>query len=129
MHLTASTLSLLLTSLATSTTAVSTQEVFNWCGESVFLVNVNSTGSTTGPKEITAGGGNWTTPIVGVGNSVGVSKNDQYFSNKTAKLIWGTSTDAGVLYWTVSSVDGDPFAGEKWEVTSWEGNACENTTT
>jgi len=129
MHLTTSALALLITTLTASTTAVSTQEVFNWCADPVFLVNVNSTGSTTGPEKIAGGGSNWATPIVGVGNSLGISKNDQYWSNGTAKLIWGTSTDAGILYWTVSNVDGDPFAGSKFEVTSWEGDVCGNTTT
>lgn len=133
MHPPTTALTLLLTTLLTPTitTALSTQQVFNWCSSPLYLVNVNSTGSTTGPEKLSPGGGNWTTPIVGVGNSLGVARSDQYWSNGTAKLIWGTSTDAGVLYWTVSNVDGDPFnagTGEKWEVTSWEGNRCGNAT-
>jgi hypothetical protein len=126
MHLPTTTLSLLIT----STTALSTQEVWNWCADPFYLVNVNSTGSTTGPLKIAPGGGDWTTPITGVGNSLGVSINDQFWSSNTSKLVWGSSTDAGILYWTVSNVNGDPFAaaGQKWEVSSWEGNRCENAT-
>jgi hypothetical protein len=133
MHLPTAPLTLLLTTLLTSSAAaLSTQEVWNWCADPLFVVNVNSTGSVTGPTKLSPGGGNWTSPIIGSGNSLGVSKTDQYWSNGTAKLIWGTSTDAGVLYWAVSNVDGDPFASgakETWEVTSWEGNRCEGTTT
>jgi hypothetical protein len=132
MHLPTTPLALLLTTLlTTSTTALSTQEVWNWCADPLFVVNVNSTGSVTGPDKLVPGGGNWTSPILGSGNSLGVARTDQYWSTNTSKLIWGTSTDANALYWTVSNVDGDPFAGgaQKWEVTSWEGNRCEGATT
>ena len=33
-------------------------------------------------------------------------------------MIFGTSVDNTGLYWTVSSVDGDPMAGEGFNVTS-----------
>lgn len=117
----------------TSTLAVSSQVVLNNCAESIWLTNVNSTKSTTGPFEIkgTGGnstGGNWTTDIIGVGNSLGVTKSDRYWTPETAKLILGTSTDQGILYWTISNVDGDPFVGEKFDLSSGAGNACDNAT-
>jgi hypothetical protein len=122
---------LLTTLLTTSVAALSTQEVWNWCPDTtLYVVNVNSTGSVTGPSKLVPGGGNWTSPIIGSGNSLGVAKTDQYWAGNTTKLIWGTSTDANILYWSVGNVGGDPFAGqEKWEVTSWEGGRCDGATT
>ena len=63
---------------ASSSHAVSSQFVLNNCTESVYITNINSTKSTTGPFEIKGSGGNWTTDIIGVGNSLGVSKTDRY---------------------------------------------------
>lgn len=114
---------------ATSSYAVSSQFVLNNCTESIYITNINSTKSTTGPFEVKGNGGNWTTDIIGVGNSLGVSKTDRYWSSETPKFILGTSTDAGILYWTVSNVDGDPFEGETFKLSSGEGNACQNATT
>jgi hypothetical protein len=128
MHFTALTAATIL-AFTTSSQAVSTQFVLNNCTESVFLTNVNSTKSTVGPFEIKGSGGNWTTEIIGVGNSLGVTKNDRYWTTETPKLILGTSTDAGILYWTVSNVDGNPFVNETFALSSGEGNACENATT
>lgn len=73
------------------------------------------------------------TPLTGEANSLGISKNDQFYSDKTAKLILGTTTKDGTLYWTVSDVNGDPFEGEKWSLNSTDvyghGGVCQNTTT
>jgi hypothetical protein len=129
MHFTTFTAAAILAFTTSTTYAISTQFVLNNCTESIFLTNVNSTKSTTGPFEIKGSGGNWTNEIIGVGNSLGVMKNDRYWTTETAKLILGTSTDAGILYWTVSNVDGNPFVNETFAVTSGEVNACENATT
>lgn len=115
--------------LTSSTDAISSQIVFNYCEEPIFVTSINSTKDTTGPLEVPGLGGNWTSEIIGVGNSLGVTKSDKFWTNETAKLILGTSTDLGVLYWTVSNVDGDPFAEEPFELVSGEANACENATT
>jgi hypothetical protein len=128
MHFTALTAATIV-AFATSSYAVSSQFVLNNCTESVYITNINSTKSTTGPFEVKGSGGNWTTDIIGVGNSLGVSKTDGYWSNETPKFILGTSTDAGILYWTVSNVDGDPFEGETFDLSSGEGNVCQNATT
>jgi hypothetical protein len=114
---------------ATSSHAVSSQFVFNNCTESVYITNINSTKSTTGPFEVKGAGGNWTTEIIGVGNSLGVSKTDRYWTPETPKFILGTSTDAGIVYWTVSDVDGDPFLNQTFELSSGPSNACDNATT
>ena len=113
----------------TSSHAVSSQFVFNNCTESIYITNVNSTKSTTGPFEVKGTGGNWTTEIIGVGNSLGISKTDRYWTPETPKFILGTSTDAGIVYWTVSNVDGDPFLNQTFELSSGPGNVCDNATT
>ena len=113
----------------TSSHAVSSQFVFNNCTESVYITNINSTKSTTGPFEVKGLGGLWTHEVIGVGNSLGVTKNDRYWTPETSKFILGTSTDAGILYWTVSNVDGDPFQNQTFGLSSGPGNACDNATT
>ena len=128
MHSTALTAATIV-AFATSSHAVSSQFVLNNCTESVYITNINSTKSTTGPFEVKGSGGNWTTEIIGVGNSLGVSKTDRYWTPETPKFILGTSTDAGILYWTVSNVDGDPFQNQTFELSSAPGNVCENATT
>ncbi|KAF1826114.1 uncharacterized protein K489DRAFT_291367, partial [Dissoconium aciculare CBS 342.82] len=82
--------------------------VTNNCANSVFLTSTNSAQQTNGPNELKAGA-NYVTQIVGQGNSLGVTLNSDYYSPNTAKLILGTSTASGTLYWSVSSVNGNPF--------------------
>lgn len=127
-HTTALTTTTLLSLLAATTHSLSTQTIINNCPTALYLTNTDSNKTTTGPSAIDAGV-NRTFPIIGTGNSLGVTKNDRFWTPETAKLIMGTSTDSGILYWTVSSVDGDPFVGQKWAVSSGEKNACDNTTT
>nr|OQO28978.1 hypothetical protein B0A51_03787 [Rachicladosporium sp. CCFEE 5018] len=128
MHFTTKTISAII-ALATSTQALSHQAVLNNCNGTLYLTYVNSTKSTTGPSPLLAFA-NTELPIIGVGNSLGVSKSDQYWSPQTPKLILGTSTDNGILYWSVSYVDGDPFAGQKVAVTSAGrvNDVCQNST-
>ncbi|GAB7328194.1 hypothetical protein MBLNU13_g00218t2 [Cladosporium sp. NU13] len=114
---------------AASSHAVSSQFVLNNCTESIYITNINSTKSTTGPFEVKGSGGNWTTEVIGVGNSLGISKTDKYWTPETPKFILGTSTDAGILYWTVSNVDGDPLRNQTFELSSGPGNVCDNATT
>ncbi|KAK6434409.1 hypothetical protein LTR95_009413, partial [Oleoguttula sp. CCFEE 5521] len=116
MHFTTKNI-LAIIALTTSTHALSHQVVLNNCNETLYLTYVNSTKSTTGPSPLLAFA-NAELTIIGVGNSLGVSKSDQYWSSQTPKLILGTSTDNGILYWSVSYVDGDPFAGQRVAVTS-----------
>lgn len=120
---------LALLALATTSNALSLQGLINNCNETVYATFTNSTKSTLGPTSVPANGGIWETEIIGVGNSLGVTKSDKFWTNETAKLIFGTSTDKGILYWTVSHVDGDPFKDQKFAVLSSEGDKCENATT
>jgi hypothetical protein len=83
--------------------------VKNNCGKPVYLTTTNSQQQTNGPNELAAGASS-VSQIVGQGNSLGVTLNKDYYSPNTAKLILGTSTSSGTLYWSVSSVNGNPFA-------------------
>ena len=121
------TLPSLLALLATTTHATSIQTIINNCPTPLYLTNVSSNKPTTGPFAL-ALAANWTNSIIGTGNSLGVAKNDQFWTPDTPKLIMGTSTDKGILYWTVSKVDGDPFEGQKWAVDSGKANACDAAT-
>jgi hypothetical protein len=116
MHATSLTSSLL--AFASTALAVSSQAVLNNCGESVWLTVTNSTQQTTGPFEVKSTGA-WEGPIVGAANSLGVTKNDQFWSADTSKLILGTTTSSGTLYWSVNDVNGNPVASpEKFLVSS-----------
>jgi hypothetical protein len=130
MHLT-TTLTTVVLALATSTHAVSNQAVLNNCNETVFLTVIDGAQRTNGPFALNAAGA-WSGPINGPGNSLGISKNDLFWSNETAKLILGTTSDTGTLYWTVSEVNGNPvappekfFVGSVGQVENICGNASE----
>ena len=100
--------------------------VTNNCANSVFLTSTNSAQQTNGPNELKAGA-NYVTQIVGQGNSLGVTLNSDYYSPNTAKLMLGTSTASGTLYWSVSSVNGNPFAApSKFSITSPSSSSNDN---
>ncbi|KAK5127220.1 hypothetical protein LTR85_008582 [Meristemomyces frigidus] len=118
--------------LAYATSAYATNYIVkDYCTENVFLFFANSS-LTTEPFEL-ASGEAYTHDITGSGISVGVVKNaDDYWSATGPKLILGTTANEteAELYWTVSSVDGDPMKGEGFSVTS-DGrvpNVCGNAT-
>ena len=102
-------LSTAILAFTTATLAVSHQAVLNNCNETVFLTAIDGAKNTNGPFELKSSGA-WSGPINGPGNSLGISKNDLFWSDQTAKLILGTTTDTGTLYWTVSEVNGNPVA-------------------
>lgn len=81
---------------AATSTAASTTLFKNFCLESIFLTLNNE-----GPYAINSGQA-FTASIVGQGNTALVTKNDDPFNAATAKMVLGTSTDLGVLYWYVS---------------------------
>nr|POF12796.1 antigenic thaumatin-like protein [Quercus suber] len=100
---------------AASAAAVSHQTIVNHCLESIFLTLTDGSGATSGPIELTHTK-SYNRDIVGTGNSVGITKSTDYYGSP--KLIFGTSTSNGILYWSANNVDGDPFAGEAFNVTS-----------
>lgn len=95
--------------------------VKNTCSETLYITLTDSSQKTTGPTEF-ASGATYVSNIVGQGNSFALTKNTDYYSPNTPKLVLGTSTSNGVLYWSVSDVNGNPFAGESFSITSPSGN-------
>lgn len=91
--------------------------VANNCAEDVFLTITRSDQSST-QYQLAGNGGSYSEPISGQGNSFGVTKNSNYYSADTPKLIWGFSDSAPTLYYTVSDVNGDPFAGETFSLSA-----------
>lgn len=111
-----------------ATASASSVLVINKCPETLYLTAVDQSGKITGQPSLTSGG-TYQAAIVGQGNSLGIAKNSDYYSPNTPKIILGTSTANNVLYWSVSSVNGDPFSssGQKFTVASPSGsnpNAC-----
>jgi hypothetical protein len=94
-----------------STALAGSAGIKNNCKQDIFL-------TTTGPNQkstqmkIAANGGYFSTPIQGQGNSYGLTKNSDYYSANTPKLIWGASDSNGVTYYSLNTVNGNPFAGQ-----------------
>lgn len=84
---------LLTVGLATLVTATSTILFKNYCLESLYLT-INSGAPTTLPS-----GQAFTSNIVDQGNTALVTKTNDPFNGATAKMVLGTSTDQGLLYW------------------------------
>ncbi|GAB7337091.1 hypothetical protein MBLNU457_g2492t1 [Dothideomycetes sp. NU457] len=110
-----------------STAAAGTVSVVNNCAEQKFLTITRSNQQST-TQAIAGHGGSYKENISGQGNSFGITNNNQYYSANTPKLIFGFSDAPPTLYYTVSSVNGDPQAGEKFSlntacgsVTSYDG--------
>ncbi|KAH9825694.1 MOSC-domain-containing protein [Teratosphaeria destructans] len=96
-----------------ATTSATLQAVQNQCHESVWLTFANTT-NTTAPEELPSGEA-YVTNLNGTGNSLGVTKNKgDYQSTDGYKLILGSSLADALLYWTINSVNGDPFAEESF---------------
>lgn len=103
-------------SLATTAFAVGNAIVDNDCVESVYLTITRSDQTST-QRTIAGTNGTYSEVLSGQGNSFGVTKSADYWSSTTPKLIFGYSEgNDGLSYWTVSTVDGDPTAGEGWKV-------------
>jgi hypothetical protein len=111
--------SIAITGLATlvSTAIAGTAIVQNNCSEQVFLTITRGDQSSS-QKALAGNGGRYSEPISGNGNSFGVTKSSEYYSPNTPKLIWGFSDSAPTLYYSVSAVDGNPFNGQKFQLSA-----------
>lgn len=118
-----------------STAAAGTVSVVNNCVEQKFLTITRSDQSST-IQAIAGQGGSYKENISGQGNSFGITNNDQYYSADTPKLIFGFSDAPPTLYYTVSTVNGDPQTGETFSlntacgsVTSYDGlvHTCDDS--
>ncbi|KAI4775538.1 hypothetical protein E4T52_09512 [Aureobasidium sp. EXF-3400] len=94
-----------------STALAGTAGIKNNCKQDIFLTTTGQNQKSTQLK-IAANGGYYSTPIQGQGNSYGLSKSADYYSANTAKLIWGASDSNGVTYYSLNTVNGNPFAGQ-----------------
>ncbi|KAI4722986.1 hypothetical protein E4T48_00784 [Aureobasidium sp. EXF-10727] len=95
--------------------------VKNNCPQDIFLTITRSDQSHTQQK-LAANGGYYSEQLAGQGNSYGLTKNSDYYSATTPKLIWGASDSAGVVYYSLNDVDGNPFDGQSVVVTGSQPN-------
>lgn len=84
--------------LATSSLAVSTQLVKNYCDTSLYLTLSDGSGNTDGPFELPTQQA-YLQDIIGEGNDCKVSFSPDIFEASTSVFVLGTSTRAGILYW------------------------------
>ena len=83
--------------LASTSNALSTLQVSNFCDEDIYLT-VAGEGPSFGPV-VLATAVAWLTNITGKGNTATITKTNDIFAAETAKLILGTSSSDGILYW------------------------------
>ncbi|KAL1304136.1 hypothetical protein AAFC00_000564 [Neodothiora populina] len=110
--------------LIAGTAVAGSAVVQNNCNEEVWLTITRADQSSTQQK-LAGNGGRYSEQISGQGNSFGLTKNADYYSASTPKLIWGFSDSNPTLYYSVSSVNGDPFAGEKFQLSATDGNCAQ----
>lgn len=99
-----------------SSTFASKVAVKNNCPQDIFLQITRQDQSHTQQK-IASNGGYFSEQLNGQGNSYGITKNQDYYSPNTPKLIWGASDSAGVVYYSLNNVDGNPFNGQSVKLT------------
>lgn len=115
-------------SLATTALSVGTVSVLNQCSTPIYLTITRQDQSTT-QYELNSTV-EYSEIIAGSGNSYGVTNTSDYYSSTTAKLILGVSDDPSskLVYWSVSSVDGNPVANDGGFSVSAPGpQACSGT--
>ncbi|CAK4032031.1 Hypothetical predicted protein [Lecanosticta acicola] len=99
----------------------------NYCRNSLWVSDGNETENTPPVFELKTGTA-YVRPIVGIGNVLGVTRSKDYYDVNNPKLILGTSVTMGTLWWTVSPLDGDPFKGDKFSITTPKSTNCGNAT-
>lgn len=85
--------------------------VQNNCPQQVYLT-ITRQDQSSSQQTLAANGGHFSEALQGQGNSYGVSKNSDYYSANTPKLIWGASDSAGLVYYSLSTANGNPFDGQ-----------------
>lgn len=104
-----------------------TINVYNECSVPVWIQSTTF-GTSGGTAEFTTGEG-FTQLLDNLGNSVGVALESTYYATTTPKLIFGFSVDATseILYYSVTTEDGNPFASMAFTVTGTD-SACTTIT-
>lgn len=103
----------LITSLAVVSTIAATAlagsaSVVNKCNHDIFLTISEPNKAST--QHTIKAGAKFTQPVVGSGNSWGLTNNANYYSASTPKLIWGWSDSSNTVYYSVNTVDGNPYS-------------------
>lgn len=114
--------------LALASSALAGQAAIkNNCPQDVFLT-ITRQDQTSSQQKLAANGGYYSEKLQGQGNSYGLTKDSNYYSANTAKLIWGASDSAGVVYYSLNNVDGNPFNGQSVKLTGNQPNCAAVTT-
>jgi hypothetical protein len=89
----------------------------NFCTVDLYLTPSNPSG--TNATGVLPDGHAYEQNITGQANSIGVTKGiNDYWASNGNKTIFGTSTELGTLWWSLSEVVGDPFYGQSFNVSS-----------
>lgn len=99
----------------------------NSCSETIYLAKDDADYDS---EIISIGtGSSFGVSLSGTGNSIGVSLVSDFWATTTPKLILGYTVDttSALTYYSVGTVDGNPFASLGFSVTS-NNAACEGTT-
>jgi hypothetical protein len=114
--------------LALTSSALAGQAAIkNNCPQDIFLT-ITRQDQTSTQQKLAAKGGYYSEKLQGQGNSYGLTKDSNYYSANTAKLIWGASDSAGVVYYSLNNVDGNAFAGQSVKLTGNQPNCAAVTT-
>lgn len=110
--------------LALASSALAGQAAIkNNCPQDIFLT-ITRQDQTSTQQKLAAKGGYYSEKLQGQGNSYGLTKDSNYYSPNTAKLIWGASDNAGVVYYSLNNVDGNPFNGQSVKLTGNQPNCA-----
>ncbi|KAJ9627219.1 hypothetical protein H2203_003681 [Taxawa tesnikishii (nom. ined.)] len=116
-----------LLSLAASA-AAAVVKVQNNCN-TVKWLSITRTNQSMTQQALAAGGSFYSEPLVGSGNSFGITNNPDYYNAATGKLILGWSVGNNLQYWTVSNSDPyDPQAGRGFVVHESDPGCTQATT-
>lgn len=103
--------------LSTTIAATSVYHVANSCGESKFLtLSNNEQGVVTLNTELSNG----TSRLYEIvsDHSLVVANTTDYWNANTAKLVYGTNTVNGILYYAIGHTNGGPLVGRGFRLIS-----------
>jgi len=94
--------------LALASSAVAGRAVVhNNCDQDLYLTIARGNGARPPQVKIPKNGGEWSEDYQGVGNSLGITKNANFYSASTPKLVFGYSDQPPTVYYSVSNQDGN----------------------
>ena len=117
MHFTLAVLSTL-----AATAFAGTANIVNRCHQNAYLT-ITRSDQTSKTYTLGPNNGQYNEAITGQGNSYGVTLDPNYYSPNTPKLIWGVSDVPPIFYYSVNTVDGNPFASLGFNLVTSD-NTC-----